>query len=99
AGEAGPQGRPSRPVRGREGQDGGQGPQRGGRPRPGGTGGPRGGPGRGQGPADIRIGGMNMAVQADATGQPASAGQNWYSRSPDEVTAALGVDPATGLTA
>jgi P-type Ca2+ transporter type 2C len=42
---------------------------------------------------------MNMAVQADATGHPATAGQNWYSRSPDEVTAALGVDPATGLTA
>ena len=40
-----------------------------------------------------------MAVQADATGQPATAGRSWYSRSPDEVTAALGVDPATGLTA
>jgi Ca2+-transporting ATPase len=42
---------------------------------------------------------MDMAVQADATGQPATAGRSWHSRSPDEVTAALGVDPATGLTA
>jgi P-type Ca2+ transporter type 2C len=40
-----------------------------------------------------------MAVQADAKGQPATAGQNWYSRSTDEVTTALGVDPAVGLTA
>ena len=30
-----------------------------------------------------------MAVQADATGQAATAGRNWYARSPDEVTAAL----------
>jgi P-type Ca2+ transporter type 2C len=40
---------------------------------------------------------MNMAVQS--TPQPATAGQNWYSRSPGEVTAAVGVDPAVGLTA
>ena len=40
-----------------------------------------------------------MTVQADASGQPATAGRDWYSRSPDEVTAALGVDPAVGLTA
>ena len=40
-----------------------------------------------------------MAVQADATGQPATAGRDWYSRSPDEVTAALDVDPTVGLTA
>jgi P-type Ca2+ transporter type 2C len=40
-----------------------------------------------------------MAVQADATGQPASAARNWYARSTDEVTTALGVDPAVGLTA
>jgi Ca2+-transporting ATPase len=40
-----------------------------------------------------------MAVRADATGQPATAGRNWYARSTDEVTTALGVDPAVGLTA
>jgi len=40
-----------------------------------------------------------MAVQADATGQPATTAQNWYSRSPDKVAAALGVDPVVGLTA
>ena len=40
-----------------------------------------------------------MAVQADATGRPATAGRNWYALSPDEVTAALHVDPAAGLTA
>ena len=40
-----------------------------------------------------------MAVQADATGQPATTGRNWYARSTDEVTTALGVDPAVGLTA
>src|ERR1700748_2008567 len=38
-----------------------------------------------------------MAVQT--TPQPATAGQNWYSRSPDEVTAAVGVDPEVGVTA
>ncbi len=40
-----------------------------------------------------------MAVQADPAGKPATADQNWYSRSTDEVATALGVDPATGLTA
>src|SRR5262245_7165472 len=45
------------------------------------------------------MGGLAMAVRADATGHPATGGQAWYSRSPDEVTAALGVDPAAGLTA
>ncbi|HYA52772.1 MAG TPA: HAD-IC family P-type ATPase [Streptosporangiaceae bacterium] len=40
-----------------------------------------------------------MAVQADAKGQPATAGRNWYARSTDEVATALGVDPAVGLTA
>jgi P-type Ca2+ transporter type 2C len=38
-----------------------------------------------------------MAVQASAIGQSTTAGQTWYSRSPDEVRAALGVDPASGL--
>ncbi len=40
-----------------------------------------------------------MAVQTPATGQPATTGQNWYARSTDEVTTALGVDPAVGLSA
>jgi P-type Ca2+ transporter type 2C len=40
-----------------------------------------------------------MAVQADAAGQPATAGRNWYTRSTDEVTTALDVDPAVGLSA
>src|SRR6516225_2721938 len=40
-----------------------------------------------------------MAVQASATGQPATAAQNWYARSPDEVTSALNVDLAGGLSA
>jgi P-type Ca2+ transporter type 2C len=40
-----------------------------------------------------------MAVQADAKGQPATAGRNWYARSTDEVATALRVDPAVGLTA
>ena len=40
-----------------------------------------------------------MAVQADTRGQPATAGQNWYARSPEEVATDLGVEPATGLSA
>jgi Ca2+-transporting ATPase len=40
-----------------------------------------------------------MAVQAHAAGHPATAAQNWYARSTDEVTSALRVDPAVGLTA
>jgi Ca2+-transporting ATPase len=39
-----------------------------------------------------------MAVRADAAGQPATTGRNWYARSTDEVTTALDVDPAVGLT-
>jgi P-type Ca2+ transporter type 2C len=39
-----------------------------------------------------------MAVQADTSGQPATAGQRWYARSPDEVAEALGADPGTGLS-
>ena len=39
-----------------------------------------------------------MAVQADTTGQPVTAGQRWYARSPDEVAEALGVDPVNGLS-
>src|SRR5215472_15704594 len=42
---------------------------------------------------------MDMAVQADTRGQPATAGQNWYARSPEEVAADLAVEPATGLSA
>src|SRR5215469_10434256 len=41
---------------------------------------------------------MDMAVQADTRGQPATTGQNWYARSPEEVAAGLGVEPATGLS-
>ena len=40
-----------------------------------------------------------MALQAREMSQSAAAGRNWYSRSPDEVTAALDVDPTVGLTA
>ena len=40
-----------------------------------------------------------MAVQADTRGQLATAGQNWYARSPEEVAANLSVDPAVGLSA
>ena len=40
-----------------------------------------------------------MAVQAGATGQSATASRDWYSCSPDEVTAAFDVDVAVGLTA
>ncbi len=40
-----------------------------------------------------------MAVQAGPQGSRAAEDGSWYSRSPDEVTAALDVDPAVGLTA
>jgi P-type Ca2+ transporter type 2C len=40
-----------------------------------------------------------MVMQAEATGPPAAPGTNWYTRSPDEVSAALEVDPAVGLPA
>jgi len=39
-----------------------------------------------------------MTLEAHVTGQPAAASQDWYARSPAEVTAALDVDPAVGLT-
>src|SRR5262252_3206865 len=42
---------------------------------------------------------MDMAVQADTRGQPATARQNWYARSPEEVATDLSVEPATGLSA
>jgi Ca2+-transporting ATPase len=40
-----------------------------------------------------------MTLQADAPGQPATAGKGWYSRSADEVAKSLDVDPAVGLSA
>ena len=40
-----------------------------------------------------------MTVDADATGQLATADRAWYACSPAEVAADLRVDPATGLTA
>ena len=30
-----------------------------------------------------------MAIQADTLGQPATAGRNWYARSPEEVATDL----------
>src|SRR5260370_1134942 len=44
-----------------------------------------------------QIGGADMTVQADAKGRQA-AGETWYSRSPEEVAAALDVDPVAGLS-
>jgi P-type Ca2+ transporter type 2C len=43
---------------------------------------------------------MDMAVQTgpEAEGRRAVPDRSWYSRSPEEVAAALAVDPATGLT-
>lgn len=40
-----------------------------------------------------------MTTQADATRRPGTAGQDWYSRSPEEVAQALGVQVSEGLTA
>ena len=40
-----------------------------------------------------------MSARNAAAGKPGMAQRNWYSCPPDEVTAALGVDPATGLSA
>jgi P-type Ca2+ transporter type 2C len=40
-----------------------------------------------------------VAVRPSVTRQPATAGQTWYARSPDEVAAALNVRPGDGLTA
>jgi len=37
-------------------------------------------------------------VKSGAMDVPAQAGPSWYARSPDDVCAALGVDPAAGLT-
>src|SRR6185437_10423648 len=39
-----------------------------------------------------------MTVRAHAGESQAVAAANWYARSPDEVAAALGVDPAVGLS-
>ena len=39
-----------------------------------------------------------MAVQTGPAGPAAAAGESWYTRSPDEVAAALHVDPEQGLT-
>ena len=39
-----------------------------------------------------------MAVQVDTAGSSTRAGGRWYARSPDEVAAVLGVDPAMGLS-
>jgi P-type Ca2+ transporter type 2C len=40
-----------------------------------------------------------MVVQTEAAGRPAAAGRNWYACTPEEVAAAVGVDPAVGLPA
>ena len=40
-----------------------------------------------------------MAVDVDTAGQSAAADGNWYARSPEQVAAGLGVDPAAGLPA
>jgi len=40
-----------------------------------------------------------MAVEVDAAGRSAAAGGNWYACSPEEVAAAVGVEPGMGLSA
>jgi Ca2+-transporting ATPase len=40
-----------------------------------------------------------MAVQAETAGRAAATSRNWYACTPDEVAAAVGVDPAVGLPA
>ncbi|MFE2476994.1 HAD-IC family P-type ATPase [Streptomyces sp. NPDC059389] len=41
-----------------------------------------------------------MTVRSDSVAeQPGAAGDGWYTRSPEEVVAAFGVDPAAGLSA
>jgi len=40
-----------------------------------------------------------MTVQADASGPRASARETWFSRSPEDVAGALGVDAQVGLSA
>jgi Ca2+-transporting ATPase len=42
---------------------------------------------------------MAMTVRASSAGRPATAGLEWYSRSPEEVAEALSVGVAAGLTA
>jgi Ca2+-transporting ATPase len=42
---------------------------------------------------------MTMTVQAGATGHPTTADREWYSRSPEEVAQALGIQVPAGLTA
>src|SRR5579872_3465428 len=39
-----------------------------------------------------------MTVKSGMMRQPAAAAGDWYTRSVDEVSAALGADPAAGLT-
>ena len=39
-----------------------------------------------------------MAMQTGTLGQPATAGRNWYARSPEEVASDLGVEVAAGLS-
>ena len=39
-----------------------------------------------------------MAVHVEAAGPPAAAGDNWYARSPEQVAADPGIDPAIGLS-
>jgi len=46
-----------------------------------------------------QIGDVDMAMQTETGGQQAAVGQNWYSRSPDTVAAALDIDPEAGLSA
>ena len=40
-----------------------------------------------------------MTTRADTPGRQARPADNWYSRSPEAVTAAFSVDPAAGLSA
>jgi P-type Ca2+ transporter type 2C len=38
-----------------------------------------------------------MTARIETAGRPAAAGRNWYARTPEEIAAAVGVDPAAGL--
>jgi Ca2+-transporting ATPase len=40
-----------------------------------------------------------MTVQAETAERPAASGRRWYACTPEEVAAAVGVDPAAGLSA
>ena len=40
-----------------------------------------------------------MAVQTETAGPPAAAGRNWYACTPEDVAAAVGVDPGVGQSA